>query len=249
MILGYEPGNVKALLNKNGWVNENKLTFTTGPAGEVALLSAPIVLQPAVSSLTGSVVDVQGHPLQGVEIVATQLAPVAGYEEFRTITDSQGAFTFDRLFPESGYVFKTESGAEERAQSLPAGKSGGFNSPLTMRFFISDDGVITDTKTNLEWVMGSDRDTQYRDAVAWVRVCGISGRGWRMPSRDELQTLFNADTGERRMDPVFKSTGSGVWAEPRDSVSAWYITFTGEEGWGSIFDSGHGRAFAVRSRR
>jgi hypothetical protein len=118
------------------------------------------------------------------------------------------------------------------------------------RFLVSSENVILDTKTNLEWLVGPDRDTNYADAVKWVESCRVAGGGWRMPTRKDLLELYQKGKGDRNIDPVFKQTGWFVWAEPRDSSSACYVYFSdGLEFWGHRNGSYDVRAFGVRSRR
>jgi hypothetical protein len=117
------------------------------------------------------------------------------------------------------------------------------------RFAVSPEGVITDSKTGLEWVVGPDRDTNYSQAEQWVAACKVAGGGWRIPTRGDLKSLYMQGVGERNMDPAFKTTGWWVWAEPRDSSSAWFFAFgSGEEhsyGRNSYY---YARVFGVRSR-
>ena len=97
--------------------------------------------------------------------------------------------------------------------------------------------------------MGPDRDTNYSQAVQWVDSCSVGGGAWRMPTRQELRSLYEKGIGERNMDPAFKTTGWYVWAEPRDSSSAWGFNFSdGEEIWYSRYSSNRYRVFGVRSR-
>lgn len=111
------------------------------------------------------------------------------------------------------------------------------------------DRVVTDAVTGLEWVVGSDQDTDYAQAEQWVTTNGIAGGGWRMPTKSELKTLYHPGMGMRNMDPAFMTTGWFVWAEPQDSSSAWAFAFgSGNENCLSRDVSSSGRVFGVRSR-
>ena len=117
------------------------------------------------------------------------------------------------------------------------------------RFAVSPEGVISDSQTGLEWIVGPDRNMNYAQAVQWVAGCNVVGGGWLMPTRQQLKTLYQKGVGECNMDPSFKTTGWGVWAEPRDSSSAWAFSFsTGNEYCSTRDDSHKLRAFGVRSR-
>lgn len=124
------------------------------------------------------------------------------------------------------------------------------SAPKAPRFVISPDGVIQDFEQGLEWIVGPDKDTNYNDAVKWVESCRVAGGGWRMPTRKELRGLYQKGKGDRNIDPVFKHTGWWVWAELRDSSSAWVVLFfDGNEYWSNHYDSSDNRVFGVRSHR
>jgi hypothetical protein len=117
------------------------------------------------------------------------------------------------------------------------------------RFSVSSDGVITDAQANLEWIVGPNADIDYSQAEQWVASCKVAGGGWRMPTREELANLYQKGVGDRNMDAVFKTTGWWLWAEPRDSSSAWRFNFHyGNEDWYNRHNSYDARVFGVRSR-
>ena len=117
-----------------------------------------------------------------------------------------------------------------------------------IHFQVSDIGLITDIKTNLQWYVGPDKDTTWEEAKSWVDNLTIDGGGWRMPTRKELLGLYQNGKGNRNMDLIFKMTGWWVWAsEVKDSSSAWGVGFDRGAGYyDSRSDSRYGRVFAVR---
>ena len=117
------------------------------------------------------------------------------------------------------------------------------------RFIRYADGVVKDTKTGLEWIAGPDRNVTWLDARDWIMGLSTDGGGWRMPTKEELEGLYQKGKGKRNMTPLLKTTGWRVWAvERKGSHSAQYFDFyVGSK----ILDfrmSNHPRAFAVRSR-
>ena len=119
------------------------------------------------------------------------------------------------------------------------------------RFATNDKGVVTDTKTGLEWFLGPDRDTTWDEAKSWVESLTVDGGGWRMPTRDEVKGIYIKDVGTRNMSPLLKTTGGFVWTgETVGSTHAWGFCFEiGEEFWPRLTYSNTARCFAVRSRR
>ena len=102
----------------------------------------------------------------------------------------------------------------------------------------------------LEWVAGPDNDMKWNEARSWVQNLALHGKGWRMPTMDELKTLYKKGAGSRNMTPLLKTTGWFVWSGEADGLSF---------AWSFDFDSGYRRSknrslsisfrsFAVRSR-
>lgn len=120
------------------------------------------------------------------------------------------------------------------------------------RFTIVDDGVIRDIRTNLEWLVGPDIDTNRIDAIYWVKSQRVGGGGWRMPFTEELHALYQPGVGSRNMSLMFKTTGWCIWTgENTGGTNAvtYYDFQSGRsddiaENW-----SRGCRAFAVRAKR
>jgi len=118
--------------------------------------------------------------------------------------------------------------------------------------YIKQENIITDIVTNLQWIVGPDSSTNWNDANSWVNTLG---NGWRLPSIDELSTLY--DTGiYSRAWGHFQNEGSYVWAmQPDGSSSAWTFRPPAGDGLGggysflgeNISQFDNARAFAVRS--
>jgi len=115
--------------------------------------------------------------------------------------------------------------------------------------FIAYNKIVIDTKTGLEWVAGPDRATTCNEAKRWVENLNVAGGGWRMPTMEELRTLYKKGAGSRNMTPLIKTKGWWVWTgETKGSWSAWFFNFiSGKESWD--FRNYWARGFAVRSRK
>lgn len=117
------------------------------------------------------------------------------------------------------------------------------------RFTKASTGVITDSKTNLQWILGPDNNITYKDGAAWVQSCRVDGGGWRMPTREELKTLFEKGLGTKNIDPIFEHSGIVIWAEKKSSRTAWGFSFVyGNETSGSSSNDSHmTRVWGVRT--
>jgi hypothetical protein len=189
------------------------------------------------SGMEGKVLDGKGLPMSQIKIMAKQVKPINGYEQFETTTGTDGSFRFKGLCPASDYSFipldsnwKTE--AKLTIKSAPAGQTITLPSPIVIRF-TSRDGAITDSKTGFQWAPDPGHPLNWNQANQYVRNLKLSVYSdWRLPTRAELRDLFNPSS-QGRIDPVFLLKGSCVWtSEMKDSSSAWIFYFNdGQEDW------------------
>lgn len=159
--------------------------------------------------------------------------------------------TFEKLkayYPNSKYVSRLESVLAEREAEIVriTARDGTFVAYAT--------GVVYDKNTVLEWFAGPDRDTTWDKARSWVNNLTGSGGDWRMPTREELKTLYQKGAGTCNMTRLLKTTGRYVWSgETEGSSEAWIFTFNGVtsglDGYSVRSFSDGRRGFAVRSRR
>jgi len=133
-------------------------------------------------------------------------------------------------------------------------------------FIAYDNGVVYDTRTCLEWFAGPDKNTSWKKAKSWVENLGAAGGGWRMPTCNELSTLFRKGTGSkdisplsRNITPLFKVRGQFIWSgaigEIKGSIwSRWDASyfdynFDGVRATDLFWFSSDFRSFAVRTRQ
>lgn len=91
------------------------------------------------------------------------------------------------------------------------------------RYVVNSCGSIQDTRAGLEWYVGVDRNVTWFEAQEWTSGLNACGGGWRMPTIEEIRTLYNpsvrAGTGyytggkyfPAKIDPVFNAIGGGSW--------------------------------------
>ena len=112
-------------------------------------------------------------------------------------------------------------------------------------------GIVNDEKTNIEWIVGPDKDVSWDEAKAWVESLSVEGGGWRMPTKGELKSLYKKGAGERNMTSLLKTTGWRVWSdETEGSEAAWFFNFyDGDYTWSPRESYASPRVFAVRTRK
>ena len=114
-----------------------------------------------------------------------------------------------------------------------------------------ENGIVYDKKAKFGWLAGPDKDVTRDEAKAWVESLSVEGGGWRMPTKEELKSLYKKGAGSRNMTPLLKTTGWRLWSdETKGSEAAWFFNFyDGDYEW-SPRESFHSpRVFAVRSQR
>jgi len=119
------------------------------------------------------------------------------------------------------------------------------------RFVAYNNGVVLDTKTDLEWYCETERETSWYQAKRWVGSLKVAGGGWGMPSIRELKTLFR--TEKYAMTPLQKNTSvERVWSSNVKGFST-AMFFDFEMGREFFFDKSvtltRCRALAVRPRK
>jgi hypothetical protein len=120
------------------------------------------------------------------------------------------------------------------------------------RHFISyDNGIVIDSKTGIEWIAGPDKDTTWDEARSWVDRLTVEGGDWRMPTREELRSLYEKGIGTRNMTPLLKTTGWWIWSGVKWGISSARVIsfYQGLDYSRPLNDSGHSRGFAVRFRK
>ena len=119
--------------------------------------------------------------------------------------------------------------------------------------FTLKDGIIDDSKLGLQWVPAPDRTMTHNQAEEYARNLSLAGGRWRLPTRAELRSLYDASK-PGGADPKFNAGEFWVWTSELDGPSgAWDCDFlTGTGGRCRSDDSyanGTVRVLAVRSRR
>ena len=106
--------------------------------------------------------------------------------------------------------------------------------------------TVIDQLTNLEWYVHPDKDVTFDEAC---KLTESLGKGWRMPTVSELQSLYQPGIGTRNIDPMFQTTGWWVWSIEKDGSSAFNVSFSsGNEVSNDRRYSNNTRVFGVRPR-
>jgi len=82
------------------------------------------------SGMTGKVTDSNGQALAGIKVIAKQVQPVKGYEQFEATSTADGSFTFAKLWPSSQYVLtpQTANGITGESVTVNSGPDGQYTS-------------------------------------------------------------------------------------------------------------------------
>ena len=246
--LRYEANKLTARFNKEGWTTERKMKAQSGAEGQTIILASPMVIQPCISTVTGKLVDGRKRPLKGIKIIAKQVKPVPGYEQFEATTGADGSFSFTKLYPDSKYRliprwnFKTDGtwtvmtkGVQKVRQTSPSFR------------FILTNGVVSAFRTGLQWAeRDNGRDISWPDAKAYCTNYKSGGfSDWRLPTRTELQSLYSA--GIRcKSENIINISACNFWVEAIGSSVHVCSLSGGWCGWTYPLKSKGNRALPVR---
>lgn len=164
------------------------------------------------SSCEGRVIDASGRNLTGTTVTAHQIQPLKGFETCTGTVRHDGTFNIGGLYPESKYIieFGTDIWTTSTRMSItsaPVGETSILRTPIVIRFRKSSGGVIHDSKTGLNWIVGPD-SIGIDDAKRWISA---SGRRW--PTLSELEELRIVGSSENWLDPVFGTNNRRAWLE------------------------------------
>jgi hypothetical protein len=108
-------------------------------------------------------------------------------------------------------------------------------------------GVVYDSKTGLEWIVGPGRKMSWHEAREWTKGLEIDGSGWRLPTRKELGTIYQEGKAKRNMTRLLQTEAWWAWsAERDDSLSSDLFDFSGGN---RDWHSRSPRVYAVRARK
>lgn len=211
------------------------------------------------SGVEGKVVGVDGKPLAGIKVVATQKEPLKGYEKVEVKTKSDGSFSLKGLYPESEYVIAPDvadscnkEGSKVGIRSAPVGEIKPLKENIVVKrslLRVSKEGVITDPVTNLEWAPDPGNQMSWNQATQYVQSLSLAGGGWRLPTIQELRTIYDISCDNTIAHPAFNFGWRFAWLSRGDGASGTSV-FNFDNGKEvSGYSDFIGRVLAVRSRK
>ena len=105
------------------------------------------------------------------------------------------------------------------------------------RFIDNGDGTVTDTLTSLMWASADNMgDINWDDAMVYCKnppIAGYKYLDWRLPTIQELKTLYNKDLKGYETDcglrvkiyPIIRLSCAWVWTIDSQSISAYAFSF------------------------
>jgi len=120
--------------------------------------------------------------------------------------------------------------SKARAQSAGASPAGDVVVSMA-GYSVYNSNVILDQRTGFDWFLGDDVNVDWFTATDWVANLQVAGGGWRMPTIEQLATLFDrqhtAGIGYYRsgkhwpahIHSAFQAIGNGSWVWSNQSIS------------------------------
>jgi len=114
--------------------------------------------------------------------------------------------------------------------SMAANKARPANKASGGRFIAYNDGTILDTQTNLLWAARDNgKDINWTDAKFYCENYNGGGyKDWRMPTKDELQSLYDRmifGNNHYHITKLITLTGAFPWASDVKDSRAAYVSF------------------------
>jgi hypothetical protein len=182
------------------------------------------------TSIEGKVVDGKGKPMAGVKVVAKQVEPIKGDRQFETTTGSDGMFRFKGLSPASKYSIFPEPDRWKTLDKVTARSSGPegqtiiLPSPITIRFTVSNNGLITDSQSGLQWAPAKDKAMNWFQAQSYAQSLSLDGKGWRLPLISELEGIYEPIKNDPGLS--FNIQHNWVWTTEIEEDRAWAFNFS-----------------------
>ena len=102
--------------------------------------------------------------------------------------------------------------------------------------FSRTNGIITDSKTNLQWQDdysdngGGIKSTTWADAISYCETLNLDGSNWRLPNLNELTSLVDDLETDPAINRAFLHSDScSYWSSTtvaNDTENAWVVEFT-----------------------
>lgn len=96
----------------------------------------------------------------------------------------------------------------------------------------NNDGTVTDTETGLMWQKGTAPGTYtWQQALAYAEELTLAGHSdWRLPNRNELQTLVDYSRYNPAIDPILEVSAvlPFYWSSTSNAYhmgNAWFVYF------------------------
>lgn len=104
------------------------------------------------------------------------------------------------------------------------------------RFIDNIDNTVTDSKTGLIWIKDHDKVNGFEKCMTWdeaIEACKnldyAGHKDWRLPTREELESILDLTKHEPAADPIFKAhTDDWYWTSTPCAWSGglvWCVAF------------------------
>ncbi len=172
------------------------------------------------SGIEGVVVDGKEQPLANIRLIAKPVEGARDAEQFETFTAGNGTFKFKYLAVSTDYLLipRDEQWKTDTQFLVTSGGIWGdahIEYPLVIRF-TAKDGVITDSRTGLEWLPDSGNAFTWTGANKFTQtLSSYRGQcGWRLPTDDELMNIYSfRDLRKQiKIDSLFHLRSPFVWS-------------------------------------
>ncbi len=149
----------------------------------------------------------------------------------------------------NGGIYSRDKSDSYYVRAVRSSQEGSF-----YKFVLNGDGTVTDKSTGLMWQQETAGILRWTEALSHCENLVLAGYDdWRLPNRNELQSLVNYNTCSPAIDTtVFPDTIlNNYWSSTTQthgvSAGAWHVDF--RQGWIPYFSSDKSSNYPVRAVR
>ncbi len=155
-------------------------------------------------------------------------------------------------------TLSVDGGTQKIVNLKLAAKETAVASGIDKRFSAPGDGTVLDSQTGLQWAQRDNgQNINWNNARSYCSNLSTSGGGWRLPSMDELEGIYDATATLTtscggytcRASPLFSLTGPIAWSnQSNGSSKAWGFGLGNGVRYSTTVSGGLHRALCVRRR-
>lgn len=174
--------------------------------------------------IKSSEIELLSEPLKGINILSLE----SESQVFQLIEDICEHLKYEKYNTSHYAKFVSDLSHISKGSKVKNSLKPNFS---TDGYVLFDGGIIKDETTGIFWYIGGDINMNWISSKEWTERLTAFESKWRMPTIDELKTLYNPNytaglgyykNGKHwpaKIHPVFEAIGSGSWVWSSEKIN------------------------------